>query len=293
MQKETIYIVLCYIIWGLMPIFWKQLAAVTPVYILASRVAWSFIFCLIILLLKKNIASLKVVFRSKKETFLLLLAGILISLNWGLYIVAVNSSRILETSIAYYLSPIFSIFIGVFLYKEKLQKIQWVAVFFALLGVSISVLAYGQFPLMSVFICMTFVLYSLVKKVVFSDSNTTMVVETLFILPVAIVFIFNAELHNQGALSVLSGWQFIFLPFAGILTSLPLLLFSTGVKKTPFSLIGIIMFSSPTIAFLIGVFLYSEPFTLYHLFTFICIWLAVLFFIIGNLATKRALLKDL
>ncbi len=287
MQKETLYIILCYIIWGLMPLFWKQLAAVSPVYILASRITCSFVFCFLALLVKNNFSQIKKVFSNKKEMILLLVAGVFISLNWGLYIIAVNSNRILETSIAYYLSPIFSIFIGVFLYKEKLLKIQWVAVFFAILGVSISVLAYGQFPLMSVLLCLSFVLYSVVKKVVFSNSNTSMVIETLFLLPFSLGYILYTECNNIGALQILSGWELLLIPFAGILTSLPLLLFSTGVKKTPFSVIGIIMFSSPTIAFLIGVFIYREPFTTFHLITFICIWLAVLFFIIGNFFNKK------
>ncbi len=291
MQKETLYIILCYILWGLMPIFWKQLASVSSVYILASRITWSFVFCFIILVLKKNTASIKKVFQNKKEAILLLCAGFFISLNWGLYIIAVNSNRILETSIAYYLSPIFSIFIGVFLYKEKLHNIQWVAVVFAILGVSISVLAYGQIPFMSILLCITFVSYSLVKKIVFSNSDTSMVIETLFLLPFSIGFIIYAELNNLGSLGTLEGTEFLLIPFAGILTSLPLLLFSTGVKKTPFTIVGIIMFSSPTIAFLVGVFLYREPFTFYHFITFLCIWIAVIFFIIGNFISKRNVAK--
>ncbi len=287
MQKGTLYIIISYIIWGLMPLFWKQLVAVSSIYILASRIAWSFIFCLLLLALKKKIPSLKIVFKNKRETFLLLLSGILISLNWGLYIIAVNSGRILETSIAYYLSPIFSIFVGVFLYKEKLQKMQWLAVLFAFAGVSLSVLAYGQLPLMSIALCLSFFLYSLIKKIVFSDSDTTMVIETLFILPLSLAFIINAEISNEGALNTLQGLEYVLLPLAGILTSLPLLLFSTGVKTTPFTVVGIIMFSSPTIAFLIGIFIYGETFTAYHLITFVCIWLAVLFFIIGNSMYKR------
>ncbi len=278
-------------LWGLMPIFWKQLSSVSSVYILTSRISWSFVFCFLILFVKKDLNSLKKVFSNKKETVLLLLSGVLISLNWGLYIIAVNSGRILETSIAYYLSPIFSIFLGVLFYKEKLVKIQWIAVIFSILGVAVSVLAYGQFPLMSIFLCLSFGLYSLVKKVVISKSDITIVVETLFLLPLSIFYIINSEVNNIGALHILSGWKFLLLPLAGILTSLPLLLFSTGVKKTPFTIVGIIMFSSPTISLLIGVFLYNEPFTTYHLITFICIWLAVVFFIIGNFISNKTKIK--
>ncbi len=287
MQKGTFYIILSYILWGLMPLFWKQLEALSSVYILMSRILWSFVFCFFLLLIQKKLYLIKNVFKSKKESLLLLLAGFLISINWGLYIYAVNSDRILETSIAYYLSPIFSIFIGVFLYKEKLFKLQWVAVVFALIGVGISVLAYGQIPIMSLLICSSFVIYSLVKKMVFSDANTAMVIETLFLLPFSLVYILNAEFSNDGAVHVLNSFQFLLLPCAGILTSLPLILFSTGVKTTPFSVVGIIMFSSPTIAFLIGVFVYKELFTSTHLLTFIFIWMSVLFFIIGNFLSKK------
>ncbi len=286
MQKGTLYIIVSYILWGLMPIFWKQLNSLSSVYILMSRIMWSFLFCFFLLCIKRNVSTIMQAFFSKKETLLLLLAGVLISVNWGLYIYAVNADRILETSIAYYLSPVFSIFIGVFLYKEKLFKIQWFAVLFAIIGVAVSVIAYGELPVLSILLCTSFVAYSLVKKMVFSQSDTSMVIETLFLLPLSLIYILTKEFNQQGAIHTFNGLQFLLLPCAGILTSLPLMLFSTGVKTTPFSVVGIIMFSSPTIAFLIGVFMYKETFTFSHLITFLCIWLSVLFFIIGNFISK-------
>ncbi len=291
MNKETLNIILCYILWGLMPLFWKLLSNISPIYVLMSRIVWSFVFCFLLLLLKKRLTSIKKVFSSKKEVLFLLLSCILIALNWGLYIFAVNEDRILETSIAYYLSPILAIFIGVFLYNEKLHKFQWMAVVFAILGVIISIFAYGQFPYISISICVTFVSYTLVKKQVFSKSDTTMVIETLFLLPVALCFIIHAESISEGAFHILKGFKFLLLPLAGVLTSLPLMLLSSAVKKIPFSLVGILMFISPTLSFLIGVFIYKEPFTAYHLITFIFIWLAVLFFIIGNFLTKKTELR--
>ena len=281
MKKETLYIFISYVLWGSMPIFWKQLAEVSSLYVLMSRIFWSFIFCTIILFLKKDIKSIKVVFQNKKELLSLLLAGVLISINWGLYIYAVKAGHILETSLAYYLSPIFSIILGVIFYKEKLNSFQWIAVIFSIIGVGISLTAYGKVPIMSLLLCFSFGFYSLIKKSVLSNSDTTIVIETLVLLPVTIFYILFAEINGHGALANLPNWKLILIPFAGILTSLPLLFFAKGVKKTPLSLVGIIMFTSPTISLLVGVLLYKEPFTISHIITFMFIWSAAFFYIFG------------
>ncbi len=270
-----------------MPLFWKQLASVSSLYILASRIVWSFVFCLALLALKKQIFSIREVFKSKKESFLLFLSGMFICLNWGLYIFTVNSGRILESSIAYYLSPILSILLGVLFYKEKLMSFQWLAVFFAAIGVFVSVLAYGGIPFFAILLCLTFGFYGFIKKNVVSNSDTTIVIETLFLLPFALALLVYYETISKGAFFILEDLQLLLLPLTGVLTSLPLLFFSAGVKKTPFSLIGIIMFTSPTISLLIGVFVYKEPFTITHIITFIFVWMAALFFIIGSLQKRR------
>lgn len=287
MKKHTLFVLISYIMWGLMPIFWKQLSEVSSLYILVSRIFWSFIFCTLILFIKRDIKSIKEVFKNKKETILLLLAGILIAANWGLYIYAVNSGKIIETSIAYYLSPIFSIFLGVLFFKEKLNFLQWIAVALSIIGVGVSILAYGKLPIMSLLICGTFGIYSLIKKFVISNSDTTIVIETLFLLPLTIVYIFFAEFNGNGAIGILPNWKLILIPMAGVLTSIPLLFFAKGIKETPFTLVGIIMFSSPTLALLIGVFLYNETFTLAHGITFIFIWAAAFCYILGMYKKSR------
>ena len=287
MNIESLYLLLSYVLWGLMPIFWKQLTEVSALYILMSRIFWSFIFCTFILYLKKDMKSILHVFKNKKEFLLLFLAGILISTNWGLYIVAVNSGKILETSLAYYLSPIFSIFLGVVFYKEKLNKLQWLAVGLAIIGVAISFFAYGKLPLMGLLLCFSFGFYGLIKKNVIANSDTTIVIETLVLLPVTLVYILFSEINGTGAIGTISNWKLILLPIAGVLTSLPLLLFSKGIKKTPFTLAGIINFASPTLSLLIGVFLYNENFTNTHIITFIFIWSAAIFYILGIFKNTR------
>lgn len=286
MKKETVYILLCYILWGLMPIFWKQLVAVSSIYILASRIVWSCLFCTLILVCKKRFFSIRKAFQNRKEYILLLCSSVLICANWGLYIFAVNANRIVETSLGYYLTPVFSVLLGVVIYKESLKKLQWFAVLIATIGVFVSIFAYGQFPWLAIALCLTFGLYSVIKKRIVSSSDTTIVIETFFLLPVAGVFLFYSESTAQGALAVLSGWQFLLLPLTGILTSLPLLLFSEGIKKTPLSVVGIIMFVSPTISLIIGILMYDEPFTATHAITFTFIWVAVTLFVISGFKSK-------
>lgn len=173
MNKSSFSVLGCYVLWGLLPIFWKLLANVDSVYVLAQRVLFSCIFCLAIILLKKNGSSVKNILKSKTERRRYFVCGILISINWGVYILTIAMGKILEASLAYYMNPLFSVVIGALIFKEKLSAVQWVSVGLALVGVMIPVIAYGNVPYLAIIIGLSFALYGAMKKTIKAESDVS------------------------------------------------------------------------------------------------------------------------
>ena len=146
MKKGAIYVLMCYILWGVLPIFWKQLGGIDSFYILSLRIVWSLIFCGLILASKGELHKIKEALSDKKERNMLLISSIMVTINWGVYIFAVMSGKVLESSIAYFINPIFAVVLGFFIYKEKLTKLQWLSVLIAFIGVMIPIVVYGTIP---------------------------------------------------------------------------------------------------------------------------------------------------
>lgn len=278
-KKSVIEVLTCYILWGVLPIFWKTLAALPPFYILASRIMWSAVFCFIIILCLKHTDELKKTLLNKKQMKLLVCSGTMIAINWGTYIYAINSGHILDSSLAYYMNPLLSIALGFAIFKEKLQKLQWIAIAIAASGIIIAIIAYGTFPYFTFIIGGSFAVYSAIKKNVTCSGLTSTLIEALLLMPFAILYIVMSERGGSGAGGTLEGLQFLLLPAAGILTSIPLLAFSNGITNIPMSLSGILMYVNPTLQLLIGVILYQEKFDFAKGIMFIFVWAALVLFL--------------
>ena len=282
MAKGPLYVTACYILWGLLPIFWKTLNSLDSLYILASRIVWSLLFCALILLVRQGWGQLKAVWGNKKLLGSLAICGVLIAVNWGSYIGAVNSNHILDASLAYYLEPIIVIFIGAIVFKEKLTKLQWVSVALAALGVIVPVIYYGNFPLIALVIAGSFAIYGALKKSLDIDSMMSILLETRVMAPLALAFLIYMEIQHQGALATLSGWQYLLLPLTGVVTSVPLILFAKGIKDTPYHLSGILMYINPTLELVVGVVLFQEQFTAVQGVTFGFVWAAIIIYMIAG-----------
>lgn len=282
MAKGPLYVTLCYVFWGLLPIFWKTLDSLNPLYILACRIFWSLLFCAALLLLRRRWAELKPLLRDRRLLGKLALCSVLITVNWGSYIWAVNSDHIIDASLAYYLEPILVIFIGALCFREQLTRLHWGSVILAALGVIVPIAYYGQFPFIALSIAVTFAVYGAIKKTVAIDSTLSIFLETLIMSPLALGFIIYMETQQLGALAALSGWQYLLLPLSGIVTSVPLILFSQGIKSTPYNLSGILMYINPTIELLVGVLLYHEQFTIVQAVTFAFVGPAVIIYLLAN-----------
>lgn len=288
-QDEKIgifYAAFSYIIWGILPMYWKWLHHVSAEEILANRIFWSFIFMIILLLLTKKwgtfIGTLREVKLNKKVFTSLVIASLLITANWFIYIWAVNDNHIVETSLGYYINPLVSILLGVFILKEKLNKTQIISFSIAALGVLILTVSYGQFPWISFSLAISFGLYGLVKKVIKVDSSIGLTLETMTVAPLALIYILY--LLYKGNFTFLNGSLKIDLLLigAGAATAIPLLFFAKGAQKIPLYLLGFLQYIAPTIMLFLGVLVYGEHFSTVHLIAFICIWIAALVISVGH-----------
>lgn len=281
-NKGILYAFIAYGIWGVFPIYWKLLEHVNSMEILLSRVIWSFIFTTIFLVLigqrKQLVQDLKSLWQQKKMFFSLIGASFVITCNWYIYIWAVNHGHVIDTSLGYYINPLLTVLCGVVFFKEKLSKGQLVAVFLAFIGVLIMTISYGAIPWISLLLAASFATYGMLKKKITLDATRGLAIETLFILPVALVYyIYLMSTNSQSFLQV--DWKTdVLMMLGGIVTAYPLVMFAKGAKALPQYLIGFIQYVAPTIVLILGVVLYHEPFTKVELISFSFIWLAVIVF---------------
>lgn len=279
-----------YVLWGILPVYWKALELVSPFEILSSRFMWSCVFVLLLIIFQKKwllfAKEVKQVFSNVKTGAAMVAAGITISFNWGTFIWAVNNGHIVETSMGYYINPLVSILFAVVFLRERLDKMQLAAITCAFIGVASMVYSFGKIPWVSLTLAFTFALYGLLKKILPVSALTSIMLETLLITPLALVYEYS--LWQQGVSFYASGnlQVIMMLTGAGVVTAIPLLLFTAGARLLPLKIIGFLQYISPTLTLLIGVFVYNEAFTASHLMAFGWIWAALLLFIVSQLRSN-------
>lgn len=279
-----------YVLWGILPVYWKALELVSPFEILSSRFMWSCVFVFLLIIFQKKwplfAKEVKHVFSNVKTGAAMVAAGITISFNWGTFIWAVNNGHIVETSMGYYINPLVSILFAVVFLRERLDKMQLAAITCAFIGVASMVYSFGKIPWVSLTLAFTFALYGLLKKILPVSALTSIMLETLLITPLALVYEYS--LWQQGVSFYASGnlQVIMMLTGAGVVTAIPLLLFTAGARLLPLKIIGFLQYISPTLTLLIGVFVYNESFTASHLLAFGWIWAALLLFIVSQLRSN-------
>jgi chloramphenicol-sensitive protein RarD len=285
-SKGIYFTAAAYIFWGVLPIYWKFLGQVPALEILAHRVIWSFIFVLlIVVLLKRKLLKnfFQVQMRQKKTWLGLLLASLLISINWFVYILAVNTDHIVEASLGYFINPIVAVLLGVFVLGEKMNAWQAISFVVAGIGVIYMTVSLGTFPWIAIILALSFGFYGLSKKLIKVDSILGLLLETLFIVPFALIFLAYLGINGQQSFAIGSFRNDLLLLGSGIATAIPLLWFGIGAQKIPLYLVGFLQYIAPTISLLLGVLIYGESFTMDHAVTFTCIWLALAIFSISNI----------
>lgn len=279
------FIIGAYTLWGILPIYWKFLDEVPSSEILAHRIVWSFVFISIIVILRKR-KQLKNFFKvqmsQKKTWFALFLTSLLISTNWLTYIFAVNKGHIVDASLGYYINPLVSVLLGVFVLREKINKLQTFSFILAGIGVLYMTISIGKFPWIALILAFSFGFYGLAKKLIKVDSILGLFLETLFAVPFAIIFLSYLGINGQHSFTTGTVQIDWLLMGSGIATALPLLWFGIGAQKIPLYLLGFLQYIAPTISLFLGVLLYDEAFTIDHIITFTCIWIAIVIFTISN-----------
>ncbi|GDX25267.1 membrane protein [Actinomycetes bacterium] len=273
-NKGLLFGISAYIIWGLLPLYWKLVEEAGAYEILAHRGIWSLLICISLLALRKQLRSAYVMVRSSRTLSLLFLASGLLTINWGVYIWSVTVNRVVEAALGYYITPLINVTFGVLLLREKLRPAQWIAVALAAVGVLILTLGYGSLPWIALVLAISWGSYSLIKKSLNLGALETLSLETLFAFLPNLVFLLIIE--SNGSAEFGSTWTISLLLFgAGAATVIPLLLFNGSTTRLPLSTIGLLQYITPTIMFFIGIFINNEDISMTKVIGFAFIWLAL------------------
>ena len=276
-----------YLIWGVLPIYWRQIQHVDAMEILASRFIWSAVFVFLLMLFTGKLGvfleETKAIFSTWKTSICMILAAITISFNWGIFIWAVEVGRIVETSMGYYINPLVSVLFGMVFLREKLDRLQTIAVVCAAVGIAVMIIKNGSLPWVSVSLAATFALYGLLKKLIKAQALTSIMLETLLISPLMLYYMYYLSQNGGNVYQSCDHRTLFFLVGAGIATATPLLFFTGCAKLLPLYMVGCMQYLAPSITLLIGIFMYGEAFTLTHAVSFGCIWVGLVFFTISQL----------
>ncbi|NEQ49696.1 MAG: EamA family transporter RarD [Leptolyngbya sp. SIO3F4] len=289
-KTGPLYAFLAYGSWGLLPIYWKFFSSVSPIEVLSHRMIWSLVFLGLILTLQKRLSELRKL--PLRQVIGLLATALLLSINWGLYIYGVNTDRVVETSLGYFINPLVSVLLGFIVLRERLYRGQQIAVVLASIGVGYFIWQFGAVPWIALFLAGTFALYGLLRKMVAVSPMVGLAVETALMTPVGLLMIFYWSATGTGSFGSSPGLTLLFIG-AGVATSMPLLWFNNAAKRLSLATLGFCQYMAPSIQLILGVFLYREPFTQTHLISFSLIWTALVIYSYTSLIRSKTVAPKL
>lgn len=275
-----------YLLWGILPVYWKLLQSVSSLQVLGHRIVWSLVFLLLLLLITRRlpgfIDEVRAIFQRPRQVFFIIVAAVMLNINWGLYIWAVNDDRIIQTSLGYYINPLVSVLLGMLFLRERLSFWQWVAFALAVVGVVGLTIEYQALPWVSLILAITFGFYGLLKKMNRVGAISGLTLETMFTSIFALAYLLYVNHTGSGAFQLDLSSTMLLLMGAGVVTATPLILFGAGAQRLPLYAVGFLQYISPTIALLLGVLVYHEPFSRAHLLCFLVIWIGLIIFSLVN-----------
>ncbi len=275
-----------YGLWGLLPIYWKLLLEVPALEILLHRMVWSLVFLGGLLLLSGRWRRLRGAWGEPRTRWIYLGASLLIAANWGIYIWAVNSGFVVETSLGYFINPLVNVFLGVVVFHEKLRLGQWSAIGLAAVGVVYLTLTYGRLPWISLSLALLFAIYAVLKKIAPLPAVEGLTFETALMFLPAVAVLIVCQISDSGSFTRLSGATDLLLIGSGVATAVPLVFFAAAAQRLPLSLIGVLQYIAPVMQLLLGVLVYGEPFDRQRLVGFAFIWLALLVFTVEGVVSR-------
>ena len=279
MNRGIILIVSGYLLWGLFPIYWALLNHVNPSEVLLHRVVWAVPILFVIIYLKSSWHdNFKASITSRNEILFLLFTATLIAINWGMYIVAVNLGRVVEGSMGYFLAPVISMMGGYIFFRERISRLKQWSALLASMGALYYVFSSDSFPWLGLILGLSFAFYGLARKAMVTSAVPGLYVETLLLLPVAFVFTIWMYLSQEVSFLNVNLTTDVLLILAGLVTVVPLALFTIGAKLLPMTTVGILFFITPTIQFLVGYLLHDEPVNIDQLFGFVGVWIGLILY---------------
>lgn len=289
MSRGAIYALSCYVAWGFLPIYWKALSHLPGLETTAHRIIWSTVTVAILLTWQRSWQSLGKVFKQPRILMTFLLIAALILANWLIYIYAMNNNQIVGSSLGYFINPLVNVVLGVIFLRERPRFWQWVAIAIAAMGVTYLTYDYGHLPWIALGLAFSFGFYALLKKVVTTPALEGLFLEMAILAIPLGLYLLSLEVQGSGTFGH-AAWQInLLLLLAGVVTAMPLLLFSASARRVPMTLLGILQYVAPTIQFIIGIALYHEPFSQGQLIGFSFIWAALALFTLESTIERRRL----
>jgi chloramphenicol-sensitive protein RarD len=292
MNPGIVYSLSAYLIWGLFPLYFKQLSLVPALEVVMHRTVWSLLFVLVVLLVLKRWAWMRAVVRQPKVLGAFALSALLLSSNWLIYVWAVQNQHVQETSLGYFILPLVNVAMAYVVLKERPRRGQWVAVGVACMGVLWLTIQGGRLPWIAILLALTFGVYGLLRKVAALGPLEGLTLETMMLAPLALVYM-GVGLRSGNSVLLQGDWSTnLWLMVGGPLTAIPLLLFAAGARRIPLTTLGILQYSAPTVQFILSVVVFHEPINSTRMWGFILIWAALVVYSLEGLHFNRQTRKQ-
>ena len=280
-----------YLIWGVLPLYWNLLARAEANEILAHRIIWSFVFMVVVLMVTKRWQSFKedcrALWQNKKRGAILLLAAFTISLNWLTYIWAVNHGHVIDTSIGYYINPLMSVLFGIVFFRERISGLKKISLLLAAIGIVLMTYQLGKLPWVAVVLAVSFSVYGALKKQLHLNPFSSITLETLLMVPFAVPYIGMLMMSPANHFSLATPDLALYLMGTGVVTAVPLVLFSYGANLLPLNVLGFFQYISPTIGLLLGIFFFHETFGMAQISALGFVWAAIVLFTVAESLRRR------
>jgi len=276
-----------YLLWGLFPLYWPLLKPAGALEILAQRMVWSLLLIAVVLVLTRGLGSVRRLVADRAKAGRLALAAVLVSVNWGVYIWAVNSGQVVESSLGYFINPLLTILLGVLVLKERLARPQWVAVGIATLAIVVLTVDYGRLPWIALTLAASFGCYGFLKKQVSAGAVESLAVETAVMVGPALLTLVVLAEQSRLTFGHAGAGNALLLAGTGVVTAIPLLLFGAAARRLPLTSIGLLQYLAPMLQFSVGVGLRHEPMPLARLLGFVLVWIALVVLTVDALTRRR------